>query len=925
MAMHDDSAADGEAGLRFLAGGGAMGERIRRHAWAATSLGEPGTWPASLRTVVRLMLTSNHPMYIFWGDEGLSLYNDAYSRSLGPEKHPAILGLPARRAWPEIWELIGPQIELVMQGRGATWHENDKVPIVRNGGLEDVWWTYSYGPIDDEQAPHGVGGVLVLTIETTAQVQTERLLAESGARWRSWFEHTPGFVCVLTGPSHRFDYANPRYGSLVGGRALLGLTVEQALPEAASQGFVALLDGVYRSGQPYVGTTVPLRLDDTDGTQRLVHLDFVYQPIRDAEGRVNGIFVQGSDVSDRVLAQTAMTDSELRYRTLAEQMPGGAVFVVDTGLRFVMAAGEALTTVGYSPADLVGRTVQEAVDPAVAPAVERDYRQALAGQSFEVEHASGPRFFLTRGAPLRDGSGRIYGVMAVSFDITSRRLAEERLRSARAQLDGVMAAAEVGVWTWDLVQDSIEQDQNFARLYGLPPRSTATPEEHVERIHAEDRALMRSAVQAALEAGRLDVREYRVTDRDGVTRWLSGRGRVQYGADGRAERLTGLVIDITELKQLEESLKASDRQKDEFLAVLAHELRNPLAPLMSAARVLEKDPLDAATLANCRDIIRRQVQQMALLLDDLLDISRIKHGRLRLTRAPVPLAEVVAAAVETAAPWIEARGHAFAIRLPEPPAVLDADAGRMAQVLANLLGNAAKYTEGGGRIELLAQRVGAMVEIAVRDNGIGLSEADQAHVFQMFAQVDHEAGREQGGLGIGLALVKGLVELHGGRVRVASPGLGQGSTFTVTVPALAPAAALPTAAVDSAGSIGVWRILVADDNTDAADTLAMFLQLEGHETQVVHDGAQALAAVAAACPDVALVDIGMPLLSGYEVARRVRAGPADHQPVLVALTGWGQENDKLKAQAAGFDLHFTKPVDPQALLRALADRLPPRR
>ncbi len=967
----------------FLSDGGEMGRLIRAHDWAATPLGVPSGWPVPLRTAVRLMLTSHHPMLVFWGPQHIGLYNDAFRQSLGPEKHPAILGRPAQAAWPETWALVGPQLEQVIAGHGATWHENQRLPMRRHGALQEVYWTYGYSPIDDAAADSGVGGVLVLCTETTPQMLAQRGLAEGEARWRAWFENAPGFVCVLSGPEHRCDFANRRFRQLVGRADLIGHPLAQVLPGLATQGFLQWLDAAYRDGEPFAGSAIALRLEDgtdgTDGTEQRRHVDLALQPTRDASGAVNGVLVQGTDVTDRVLAAAALADSEARYRALAEQLPGGAVFVVDRELRFVMAAGVALADAGFAAADLLGRTVADVMEPALAREAQALYRGAFEGRSFEIEHAgSNGRFFLTRGGPLRGAQGQAFGALAVSIDITSRRAAEDRLRDAQAQLDSVMAAAETGVWSWDLQHDVIEHDPNLARLYGLPVDRVCTPQEHFAHIHADDHAALQAAIETALQEGALDIREYRVVDAQGATRWLAGRGRVLYDGAGRPERMTGLVIDITELKQLEESLRRSDRQKDEFLAVLAHELRNPLAPLLSATRVLQQDALAPAEQARCRDIIGRQVQQMALLLDDLLDVSRIKHGRLRLNRAPVVLADVVGAAVETATPLIDGRGHRLQVMLPAQPLVLDADAGRMAQVLANLLGNAAKYTERGGRIELTAEPHGAMVAITVRDNGIGLSTADQARVFSMFTQIERGRAHAQGGLGIGLALVKGLVGLHGGQVQVHSAGPGQGSAFTVSVPALGPPGGpsegpaartapgtsdarqvvMSDASSDATPSTsseprptptslplpmsdtptdtptdtmtpaapGRWRVLVADDNADAAETLAMFLRMHGHEVHVVADGLQAVDAQARLRPDVALVDIGMPGLNGYEVAQRVRALQpgelaAAAPTLLVALTGWGQEGDKQKAREAGFDLHFTKPVDPTELLRQLAPRL----
>lgn len=288
-------------GLTFLAGGGDMGARIRAVDWAGTPLGPPTTWPQTLKTTVRLMLSTRHPMFIFWGPEHTCLYNDAYRASLGPEKHPAILGAPGHPSWAEIWDVIGPQITSVMRGEGATWHENQRVPIFRHGELQEVFWTYSFGPIDEPDAPSGVGGVLVVCTETTAQVVAEQRRGEELDRLRALFTQAPGFMCVLRGPEHRFELANAAYSELVGDRELVGRSVREAFPEIAHQGFLDLLDHVYVTGEPHIGRAQRILFQgasDTAPDERF--LDFVYQPIRDETGAVTGIFCEGSDVTERI-------------------------------------------------------------------------------------------------------------------------------------------------------------------------------------------------------------------------------------------------------------------------------------------------------------------------------------------------------------------------------------------------------------------------------------------------------------------------------------------------------------------------------------------------------------------------------------------------------------------------------------------------
>jgi signal transduction histidine kinase/CheY-like chemotaxis protein len=380
-------------------------------------------------------------------------------------------------------------------------------------------------------------------------------------------------------------------------------------------------------------------------------------------------------------------------------------------------------------------------------------------------------------------------------------------------------------------------------------------------------------------------------------------------------------LNETERKRNEDALRDADRRKDEFVATLAHELRNPLAPIRQAAALSRLPGASDAQLAWSRELIERQVQHMSLLLDDLLDISRIGRGRLELRKGTIELHSVVSAAVESANPLIEARGHKLILQLPEQPLQLDADALRLAQVLSNLLNNAAKYTEPGGWIRLQAESRGGDLLLRVADNGIGLRPEAIPELFAMFSQVRSMDRTEGGGLGIGLALAKGLVELHGGTLAAFSKGLGQGSEFTVRIPiggARAPGPAAPPRP-QPPPLPPVRRVLVADDNRDAAASLAMLLEIAGHEVRTAHDGQEALALAASFRPDLLLLDIGMPRLNGYEVAERIRQQPWGAAMRLIAVTGWGQDEDKRRSAEAGFDDHLTKPIDP-AILPALLRR-----
>jgi CheY-like chemotaxis protein len=404
-------------------------------------------------------------------------------------------------------------------------------------------------------------------------------------------------------------------------------------------------------------------------------------------------------------------------------------------------------------------------------------------------------------------------------------------------------------------------------------------------------------------------------------RWIATDGRVLYDESGRAVRMLGATIDVTERRAAEEALKEADRRKDQFLATLAHELRNPLAPLRNGLELMKLAGGDEAMMGRTREMMERQLGHMVRLVDDLLDLSRISRGRIDLRREQIELTKIVRQAVETSRPLVEQAGQDLTITLAPKPIIVDADVTRLAQVFSNLLNNAAKYTPRGGRITLAVERQGSDAVVSVRDNGVGIPPELLPKVFEMFAQVDRSLQRTNSGLGIGLSLVKALVEMHDGSVEARSDGPGQGSEFLVRLPvALAPI--VPSKPQPSAASATVTsrrRILIVDDNRDTATSLATVLMILGHQTQVAFDGLEALEAAREFQPDVVLLDIGMPKLNGHDTARRMRQEPWGREIVLVAVTGWGQDDDRQRSQEAGFNFHLVKPVDPAALEQILAE------
>ena len=526
---------------------------------------------------------------------------------------------------------------------------------------------------------------------------------------------------------------------------------------------------------------------------------------------------------------------------------------------------------------------------------------------------------LDRGHVVRDGAGNAVRMVGSIMDLSERKRAEKAVRESESLYRAIGESIDYGVWVCDPNGRNIYASDSFLRLVGMTQQE-CSEFGWSKVLHSDDAERTLAAWKECVRTqGNWDV-ELRFLGVDGRYHPVLARGVPVRDDKGQVLYWAGINLDIGHLKDAEQALREADRRKDEFLATLSHELRNPLAPVRSSIAVLKTTTPSEAELAEARDVIDRQVAHMARLLDDLLDVSRITRGKLELRCERVELAAVVQLALETSRPLIDSAGHQLTVSLPDRPVWLDADPVRLAQVFSNLLNNAAKYTDRGGKIWLTADVRDGEVVVAVRDSGIGLMAEQLPTLFEMFSQVTASLQRSQGGLGIGLSLVRGLVELHGGQISAASGGLGKGSEFSVRLPVLdaaeRPAAPLPEAPADRAIS-AARKILVADDNRDAASMLALLLKLSGHEVQIAHDGREAAEMAAAFQPEALLLDIGMPQMSGYEVARHIRSQPWGRAALLVALTGWGQDEDKRRSAEAGFDHHLTKPVDPAAVLALL--------
>ncbi len=554
---------------------------------------------------------------------------------------------------------------------------------------------------------------------------------------------------------------------------------------------------------------------------------------------------------------------------------------------------------------------------------------AAVGTVWVVAH-SADQHFDAEDARLVTSLTRFAGAAVQTLNrIEAAERAEAARQDAQTRLEATLAAGEVATWTWDVAADRVVADRNLARMFAVSDADArgGPIASYLRAIHPDDRAPTEQLIRGAIESGQPYEARYRVRGAGGEYRTVVARGKAEYGPGGAPTRLPGVVVDVSQQEKAEQALRrlAADlseagRQKDEFLATLAHELRNPLAPIRNGLQVIRLSP-DRATRAGALEMMERQLGQLVRLVDDLLDVTRVTTGKVTLRPERVTVRSLLAAAVEANRPLVEQAGHELAVRLPERPVVVDADPTRLTQVFTNLLNNAAKYTPAGGRIEASVAREGGEAVVRVADSGVGIPAELLPKVFDMFVQVGQSLDRSQGGLGIGLTLVRKLVEMHGGTVAAESPGEGRGSTFVVRLPAAEespnapPRDAPPGATAPPPGR----RVLVVDDNRDAADSLTMLLELQGYEVRTAYTGPTGLDAAREFRPDVALLDIGLPGMNGYEVAGQLRRDRAAGGLFLAALTGWGSDGDRKRAAEAGFDAHLTKPVELAALQGLMAE------
>jgi len=1037
-----------DPGLRFMDGGGELGERLRGMDWGNTRLGSPEHWPEALRTLVSLILSSNQPMYIVWGPGRAFLYNDYYAPFLGA-KHPWAIGRDILdEVWPEIRGELEPLIASAQAGQPVQVPRMQLV-LERNGYPEETHFSFFFAPVRDGSGE--VAGMFGSCNDITEQVLVERRLSVRDSRHSQVLANMDE-AFVLFDPEFQLLEVNAETQRLtgMGVEQLLGRSHWELFPDTRDAPLGAMYRRVMAGGRPeridhfhdfgdgrsmwfevrafsveeglaaffhdvsqhrqqlafaaleaervqlaldagaIVGTWVWLIAEDRiTGDERFAHLfgidevecrsglplvaafdaihvddrDRVTKAIEDAlerggayrcEYRVrtrdgnwawveaNGRVEKDADGTpvrfpgvllrhdDRHRAEAERDRALALLRTFIEAVPG-VVYAKDREGRLLVGNRGVAELLGVSHEVFIGRTDRELLaDPLQAETVMANDRRIMEsgiGEQLEEEIRSpdgDSLTWLSTKAPWLDDAGTVVGLVGASLDITDRKRMERALHLSEQRRALALEVAQLGTWSWDLVTGVIRLDARTMEIAGSDPMREEFGRDDLERrIHPEDWPMMRQSLAEALQAsgdGKI-AGEFRVVRRDGRVVWVMSRGQVTFAGEGRARRavsMMGTVLDVTERRRLIEVLEQSDRRKDEFLAMLAHELRNPLAPIGTAAELLRLVPDDAPRVADAASIISRQVAHMTDMVDDLLDVSRVTRGLVEFERVPVDLRSVVAIATEQAQPALQARGHSLDIDDPGAAAIVMGDRHRLVQVVSNLLNNAAKYTPQHGRIRVALEVAEDTVAIDVVDTGTGIDASLLPHVFDMFTQGERTPDRSQGGLGIGLALVRSIVRAHGGSVSATSPGPGGGSTFRVVLPRAQDTDQGVPKHEEPRGAARRHRIMVVDDNIDAADTLSHVLSIFGHDVSVANGGLQALELLGERTDwDVFILDIGMPQMTGHELVGHLRDKLQD-RPRYIALTGYGQDGDREASRLAGFDHHLVKPVDIDRLLALLA-------
>lgn len=915
----------------WLVGGGEIGKLIRTTDWSTTPLGPREHWQPTTRATVQLVVDSLFPMALLWGRELVLIYNDAY-RIIAAAEHPRALGRSTREIWPE----GGPIDESIVAGvldRGETVYLEDSLfPIDRGGRREDAYFTLCYSPVRGDDG--AVAGSLLTLVETSRRARQEAALraernhmAAAAARERELLagviEHVPAMITIYD-PTLASFHLNAET------RRVLGWTDE----DANTGDLMALCypDPSYREEvRRFMEAAGPgwreLEVTAKDGSV----VPSSWANVRLSDSTRIGI---GLDLRERKRAERELRDSEQQLLALYDHNPAMVVLSELEDGRIIRVNEGFTQMLGFSAGEAQGRTPLEL---GIFPAAEDRQRLVEAvrangsvrDREIAVRARSGALLIglLSSTVIEIDGQQRL---VTVVHDITDRERAERALRASEARLQKALAAPTVGVLFFGLAGTMHGANTTFERMSGYSSEELRGLQHWNTLTAPEFWSTTAQTAETLATTGEAAPYEKEMVRKDG-SRWWGLFAPMRLSGSGRDTECIEFILDITARKRAEEALRVAndrlveaDRRKNEFLAVLSHELRNPLAPIRNSVYILEHAVPGGEQASRARQVIDRQAQHMNRLVEDLLDITRISRGKITLHRERVDLSEVARGTAEDHRELFARNGIELEIDPGEEPIWVDGDRTRLAQVIGNLLSNAAKFTPRGGRAIL---RVDASPDgnavLRVRDDGAGMSRETLQQLFEPFVQAQQTLERTRGGLGLGLALVKGLVEMHGGEVTASSEGLGKGSELTVTMPLQAPAR--PRLAVAAPRlTTRARRVLVVEDNADAAESLRDALELGDHEVEIASSGPEGVEAARRYVPDVVLCDIGLPELDGYGVARAIRSDPdpAVRSAYLVALSGYALREDVERSIAAGFDRHVAKPPSIEALERLLHEAQP---
>ncbi|HLL87719.1 MAG TPA: PAS domain-containing protein, partial [Tepidisphaeraceae bacterium] len=851
-----------------------MIERVPAHDWSRTPLGPMARWPQCLRTTVAMVLAAPVPMALWWGPGMVFIYNDAYAPFLGP-RHPGALGRSGRQVWSEAWPKIGPLVEAVMRRGESVSRQRDHFVLERHGSPEDAWFTWSYSPVPDDSG--GVGGLLNVAYEETAAVRAEAARRAGDARLRALAATSRS---VLYRMSADWSELQP-----LDGKGLVASTdapirdwLERNIPASEHAAIRARIGRCIADLGPF---EMEHRVYRPDRSVGWTHSRAV--PVFDATGALLEWVGTAEDVTERRGVEVALRESEEHFRLMADAIPQ-FVWVTDQDGRALFFNQQWYAYTGAPHEDVtasdVAATFLHPDDAAATMAAFDEARRR--GNTFLVEHRirakdGGYRWFTVRGEPYRDPTaGRIARWYGASSDIHDRRLAEEALRESERRFRELADAMPQIVWVTRPDGFHEYYNRRWYEFTGRPEGSTDGAGWN-GLLHPDDQPRAWAAWRHSLATGEPYEIEYRLRHHGGAYRWTLGRALPVRDAAGRVERWFGTCTDIDAIKRLvdeREALLASERaaraeaerasrMKDEFLATLSHELRTPLNAILGWSQVLATGGRDEADLADGLRTIERNARAQTQIIADLLDMSRITSGKVRLDVQRVDLGEVVRQAVETARLSAEAKGIGLLAVLDPHAATVNGDPGRLQQVFWNLLSNAVKFTPVGGQVRVVLERADGHVEVSVTDTGEGIAAEFLPHVFDRFRQADASTTRRHGGLGLGLSIVKQLVELHGGSVRATSPGVGHGSTFNVALPLAAahpapqaepdrhPPAGADAAAGSAAGAnldpcppVTGIRVLVVDDEPDALSLVRRLLEDCGAAVRTAASADEAIALLA---------------------------------------------------------------------------------